>query len=120
MKRKELLFLKDILESISNIEEFSKGLSKEKFMKNRLKQSAIVRQFEIIGEAVKNISDSTREKYPGIEWRKIAGSRDIFIHGYFMVDYDRVWGIIKKDLPDLKQKILKIKKELENKKKKKV
>lgn len=61
MKRNEDLFLKDILESISKIENFSKGLSKEKFMKSELEQSAIIRQIEVIGEAVKNISNETKE-----------------------------------------------------------
>lgn len=115
MRRNELLFLEDILDSISNIEKFSRGLSKEKFLKNELKQSAIIRQIEIIGEAVKNISDATRKKYPEIEWKKIAGSRDIFIHAYFEVNLERIWDILKKDLPDLKKKILKIKKDLEAK-----
>ncbi|MEK6871712.1 MAG: HepT-like ribonuclease domain-containing protein [Nanoarchaeota archaeon] len=59
MKRDELLFLEDILESITNIEKFSKGLTKDKFIKDKLKQSAIIRQIEVIGEAVKNISDKT-------------------------------------------------------------
>ena len=113
MKRNELLFLKDILQSISNIEKFSRGLTKEKFMKNTLKQSAIIRQFEIIGEAVKSISSSTRQKYPEIEWRKIAGSRDIFIHSYFMVDLERVWEIMNKKLSSLKKQIQKVRTDLE-------
>lgn len=113
MIRNEMLFLEDILDSISNIEKFSKDLSKEKFLKNELKQSAIIRQIEIIGEAVKNISDKTKDKYPQIEWKKIAGSRDIFIHAYFEVNLERIWDILKKDLPNLKEKILKIKTEVE-------
>ena len=113
MKRNELLFLKDILESISKIGKFSKGLSKEKFMKNELKQSAIIRKIKIIGEAVKNISNKTKDKYPEIKWRNIAGARDIFIHGYFQVDIERVWDIIQNNLPNLKKQIQKIKKDLE-------
>lgn len=113
MKRDELLFLEDILESIINIEKFSKGLSKEKFLKDKLKQSAIIRQIEIIGEAVKNISDETKEKYPNVEWRKIAGTRDIFTHAYFEIVLDRVWDIVENNLKDLKQKIQNVKKEIE-------
>ena len=109
MKREEIFFIRDILSSIEYIQQFSKGLTKEKFMIDKLKQSAIIRHFEIIGEAVKNISIQTREKYPEIEWKKIAGSRDIFIHGYFMVDYEAVWEIIQNKLSILKIDVQKVK-----------
>ncbi len=109
MKRDINLFIQDILESIRDIESFSKGLTKEKFISNKLKQNAIIRSLEIVGEAVKNIPDSFREKYPKIPWRKIAGFRDILSHAYFGVSLDRIWNIIKKDLPILKKEIEKTK-----------
>jgi len=112
----DLIFLEHILESIYNIESFSKRLSKEFFLKNRLKQSAIIRELEIIGEAVKNISNEFRNKNPNIEWNKIAGFRDKMIHHYFGVSLERVWIVIKDDLPNLKNKILEIKKDLEKEK----
>lgn len=65
----------------------------------------------MIGEAVKNISDKTREKYPEVEWRNIAGARDVFIHGYFRVDLERVWDIVENNLGDLKVKIQNVKKD---------
>lgn len=105
MKKDPLIFIKHIKESIMNIESFSKNLSKKAFIKNRLKQSAIIREIEIIGEAVKNIPNSFRKKYPKIPWSKIAGARDKIIHHYFGLDLDTVWEIIEKDLPDLKKKI---------------
>lgn len=108
MKRDIGLFIEDILKSIKNIEEFSKNLDKEKFSKDNLRQSAIIRQLEIIGEAVKNIPDSFREKYPKIAWKDIAGFRDILSHAYFGVNLDRVWNIIESDLPKLKEEINKI------------
>lgn len=109
MNRDINLFIQDILESMEDIESFSRGLTLEKFRKDKLKQNAIVRSLEIIGEAVKNIPDSFREKYPDIPWRKIAGFRDILSHAYFGVDMDRVWNIIEQDLPALKREIGKIK-----------
>ena len=109
MKRDLILFLDDILDSINAIQEFSKGMKKKELLSNRLKQSAIVREIEIMGEAVKNIPSSFREKHPDIPWAKIAGMRDIIIHGYFRVDLDAVWNVIEKDLPSLKKGIKKIK-----------
>ncbi|MEK6926334.1 MAG: DUF86 domain-containing protein [Nanoarchaeota archaeon] len=111
MKRDITLFIDDILESIKDIEAFTVKISKDDFFKNKEKQSAVVRQIEIIGEAVKNIPDFFREKYSNIPWSKIAGMRDIIIHGYFRVDLDAVWKVIKKDLPTLKKQILQVKKD---------
>ena len=109
MKRDIGLFVEDIKESIKNIEDFSKGLTKEKFSKDNLRQSAVIRQLEIIGEAVKNIPNSFREKFSKIPWKEIAGFRDVLSHAYFGVSMDRVWNIIKIDLPELKRELDKIK-----------
>lgn len=112
MKRDEKLFIEDILENINLIENSVRDLSKEEFESDRMIIDATVRRLEIIGEAVKNISERTKKKYREIEWRKIAGARDIIIHAYFNVDLDITWNIIKKDIPDLKEKIKSILKEL--------
>ena len=114
MKRDLNLFLNDILESIKRIESFSKLLNEEKFLRNELRQNAIIRQLEIIGEAVKNIPDSFRNKYPKVPWKDIAGFRDRLTHAYFGIVLERVWEVVKEDLPKLKKDILKIKNDLEN------
>ena len=108
MNRDINLFIDDILQNINDIESFSKGLTKDKFQNNKLKQNAIIRSLEIIGEAVKNIPDPFRNKHPDIPWRKIAGFRDVLSHAYFGVNLDRVWKIIESDLPKLKEEIRKI------------
>jgi|SRR3989344_505881 len=110
MKREVILFIEDILKSIKLIEEYMGNISKDDFTNNQKIQDSVVRRLEIIGEAVKNIPDSFREKYPGIEWKEIAGTRDRIIHAYFIVDLNIVWNIINEDLPILKRQIEKIKK----------
>src|SRR3990167_5037832 len=123
MKRDTSLFIEDILESIKNIESFTKGITEKELSKNIEKQSAIIRQIEIIGEAAKNIPPSIRKKYQDIPWNDIIGMRDVISHGYFKVDLFIVWKVIKEDLPDLKEKIEEVKenlkKESKNKKTKK-
>ncbi|MEK6826211.1 MAG: DUF86 domain-containing protein [Nanoarchaeota archaeon] len=111
-EKNDLAFIEHILDSIKAIKEFSRGIRKVELISSRLKQSAIVREIEIIGEAVKNLSEQLKSKYKGIEWREIAGTRDKMIHHYFGVDLNIVWNIIKKDLPVLRKKIKEIKEEL--------
>ncbi|MBS3143365.1 DUF86 domain-containing protein [Candidatus Woesearchaeota archaeon] len=113
MNRDLKLFIYNIMDSIENIESFLKEISKESFFKDRLRQSAVIRQLEVIGEATKNIPDSFRKKYPEIPWKKIVGLRDIIIHTYFEIDLDITWEIIKKDLPLLKKQVQNIKKDLQ-------
>jgi uncharacterized protein with HEPN domain len=108
MTREIKLFIEDILQSIDAIELFTKKLSKKDLSTDRLHQSAIVRELEIIGEAVKNIPENIRNKYPPIEWKKIAGMRDIIIHTYFKLNLDSTWDTIKNDLPVLKKQMNKV------------
>jgi len=112
-ERDDFVFIGHILESIEAIEKFSENLDEEELHLNRLKQSAIVREIEIIGEASKNISKEFKEKHNKIEWKKIAGTRDKLIHHYFGVDLGAVWRVIEDKIPELKTQILKIKKDLE-------
>lgn len=108
MRKEPLVFIRHILDCIESIEKFSDGLSKEEFKKNDLKQSAILRKVEIIGEAVKHLPDSFRDEYSSAEWKKITGTRDRLIHQYFGVDLDLMWDVVKNKLPKLKKQIRKI------------
>ena len=114
MKREYLFFLKDILDAIEKIEEFVDDMSFEEFIKDDKTVSAVIRKLEIIGEATKHLPAELRKKYPDLPWSSMAKLRDRLIHGYFVVDHEIVWNVIKKELPLLKPKLEKILKELES------
>jgi len=101
MSRDESLYLADIQESCEKVMRFTKGMTYKDFVHNELHFDAVLRNLEIIGEAVKNVSEETRGKYPLIKWRKIAGFRDIVAHGYFGVNDETVWDIVENEIPTL-------------------
>jgi len=116
MKRTIELYLNDILENIQRIEASTKNLTKDSFDKDIDIQDAILRRIEIIGEAVKQMPQEFKDTHIEIPWRKIAGTRDIFIHTYMEVNFDLVWNIIQHDLPPLKEQVKKLLEEVENEK----
>ncbi len=99
------IFLLDILECIEKIEEYTNDVGKEKFLEETWIQDALLRRLEIIGEATKNMPIMVIKKYPDVPWKKIAGMRDKLIHAYVGVNLERVWSVVKEDLPKLKKEI---------------
>lgn len=99
-KREELLLLNDILSAGNKILKFSQGMNFKRFMEDEKTQDACVRNFEIMGEASKYISEETKITNPEIEWRKMANYRNLLIHEYFGVNLEIVWDIIKNELED--------------------
>lgn len=95
------LYLMDIVDSGNAINEFVDGLSFEEFCRDRKTLSAVVREFEIIGEAAGKLSDELKRRHSAVEWQDIKDFRNLLIHEYFGVDLEIVWKIIQDDLPVL-------------------
>jgi uncharacterized protein with HEPN domain len=100
MKHNEV-YINHILEAASEINDYIKGLDKNSFINNKLVRAATVRQIQIIGEATKKLSETTKSKYPNVPWKDIAGMRDKIVHDYFGIDYEAVWQTVTIDIPAL-------------------
>lgn len=115
--RNIVLYLKDIHAAILAIESFVENQDFNGFKEDDKTNSAVIRKFEIIGEAAKNVPDEIQKRYPDIPWREMARMRDKLIHFYFGVQHELVWDTIKGSLPPLKPALEKAIAELEQPKK---
>ena len=101
-------FLKHILHECDYIITLSSNRKREEVLDDETQSKAIVRSLEIVGEATKKLPPDFRTKYPHVEWSDMAGMRDVLIHNYFGIDYDLVWNVITKDIPELQSQLQKI------------
>lgn len=99
--RDDRVYLQHIRDALDDIASYC-GSDREAFMNGRMRQDATLRKLEIIGQAVKNVSESTKLRQPEIPWKQIAGLRDKVIHDYFGVNLEIVWAVVERDLPKLR------------------
>jgi len=108
MLRDEAMYLQDIALCCEKVLRFTEGLTQTELIQDQRTYDAVVRNLEIIGEAAKHLSDRTRRKLPDIEWKKVAGLRDMLAHAYFGIDNDILWDIIKNRVPYLSESVNKL------------
>jgi uncharacterized protein with HEPN domain len=107
MTKDPRVYIAHILERIQRIERFT-AEGRTRFFKDEMIQDGVLRNLEVIGEAVKRVDYAYRDTHPEIPWRTIAGLRDVLIHQYEAVDLERVWGAVEKDLPGLRDLLVKL------------
>ena len=105
MPRDYKVYLEDILQAIGKIREYTFGLSLGAFAADAKTFDAVVRNLEVIGEAARTVPEATRSQHPEVDWKKIAGLRNILIHQYFGVDAELIWDIIQNKLRPLEEQI---------------
>lgn len=103
--KSDRIYILHMIDSMDQISEYTDQISMAEFKENRLIQDAVVRNFEIVGEAAKKVSIQTKKKFPHIPWKNMAGMRDKLIHNYMGVDLDAVWKTIEDIVPSMRKKL---------------
>ncbi|MBI4365209.1 MAG: DUF86 domain-containing protein [Deltaproteobacteria bacterium] len=98
------LYIIQIKDCIKRIMEYTRQ-GKDHFMRTPLIQDGVIRNFEIVGEASKQLSAGLKQQFPDVPWKRISGFRDILIHDYMGVDLEEVWGIVENNVPLLQQQV---------------
>jgi uncharacterized protein with HEPN domain len=95
--------LEDIFDAANKIINYTKGMSYDDFIEDDKTVDAVVRNFEIIGEASNKIPDDFKTEHPEIEWRRVIGFRNRIIHEYFGIEYENLWRIRNENVPILSE-----------------
>ncbi|WP_286171349.1 HepT-like ribonuclease domain-containing protein [Lentibacillus populi] len=102
-----------MLSAAVKVEKFTRGVTYDYFLDNDLVFDAVIKNILVIGEATKNIPVEIRKMNPQVEWRKMAGMRDMMIHGYFSINYRIVWDVVQNKIPTLRQQVEQLLKEID-------
>ena len=108
MSRQHELYIEDILNSIESIEKYRQNNPEKRLGSENILTDAVIRNLEVIGEAVKNLPEDLKQERNDLPWREIAGFRDVLIHQYFKVNPDIIRDIVNNKLPELKQTVQEI------------
>lgn len=108
-----LNYLDDILDGVEKIKRYTREMTYEEFVEDQKTVDAVLRNFEVIGEAAKNVPDDIREEYDDVPWSEMAGMRDKLIHGYATVELQIIWTTIQEEVPALGAQISSVRDELE-------
>ncbi len=113
-ERDWILYIEDIYECTERVITYAENLSYEDFIQEHMVVDAVIRNLEVIGEAAKKVPQHVKKNYDYIQWRKVAGFRDILIHEYFRIDYEILWDIVKNKIPQLRSDVKRILESLKN------
>jgi uncharacterized protein with HEPN domain len=105
MSRENKHFLNDIVKCAGKIEKYIADIDFDNFISDDMRIDSVLRNLEIIGEAVKRLPDGIKLEMPEVEWKKISGLRDVLIHAYFNINLKIIWDIAKENIPSLKKSI---------------
>ena len=103
--QREILYLRDIVRAADSIEQFLRGVDRDVFLNSDLLQSAVLHKMAIIGEAVACLPKALCETHHDVPWRNITRFRNIVVHAYFGISWERVWDLALKEVPILKRQI---------------
>ena len=103
--RTEVQYLKDIVDAADAIARFLESLDRDEFVKDELRQSAVIQKIGVIGEAAGKVSSDLRSRYSDVAWSKIVGMRNIMVHGYFAINNDIVWQTATTAVPELRENV---------------
>ena len=109
------LFIRDICTCADKVLLYTKDMSREDFFSDSKTFDAVIRNLQVIGEAAKKLPSDVKRKYKSIEWKKMTGLRDIVVHDYFGINEDIVWDVIQSKIPELKQSIELLLKDIDRK-----